>query len=480
MAMSRPALGKRRKRLASACFVFLAACGNGSGPVAPSPELSATRVDSAGVIILTLSHTLEEVADGEILAQIIEPDLLVGETEEEEEVWFGSIADVTSMGQGRFAVLDHMQARVLLIDSLGGLSGTLGRKGDGPGEFNWPWALTRFDSALVVRENSPTRAFTIFDADGTVRATAPSEPEGDWANPMFRVPDLRIRGFQMGPEDVTRRLQPFGANSFIHMLQVNENADMDFESPPEFEALPTFLIRYDSLGRLLDTLAVLAGPPTHVNDIWPGQTIFYTQPIFSGRPVWATGEDWYAIGHGDSTEVVVRDTIGLPFLRVRMPNRRRAISEGDRRAFGNWGVAATFTDSPASMERARERGASVLVQLHDWWMNAWEYADSIPTVTAAYGTGKCLFLSGFRASDWHDGTSLTWVVIDVRTGRVLRTIRLREPIEASLPSDRFFSKYLQHGAVVRDFDGEFSFTFRRMADDAPVIERFPLSLRCNE
>lgn len=464
--------------LGLAVLILASACGSGPEAGIPKEELSATRLDSADIRILSLSHTLAEVADGATRADTVAPDLLVGAAEGDEGVWFGSVADVTSLGGGSFAVLDHMQSQIVLIDSVGRSSATLGREGEGPGEFRWPWALATVGSALVVRQVSPIRAFTIFNPDGTIRGTGPANPEGDWGNPMFRQPDVRIRGFQMGPEDVTRRLLPFDTGSFVHLLQADEYAEMDFEDPLEFEVSPTFLIRYDLDGRLIDTLATLSGPPTLVQEIWRGQTIFYTQPVFSARPIWATGDGWYAISHGDSTEVVVRTTAGRQMLRIRYPARRRAVSDEDRRTFANWGIVSTFNDSPSSVENARQRGAAVLAQLQDWWSTAWRFADSIPTVTAAYGAGKCLFLSGYRPADWFDGTSLTWVVIDVEEGRVLSTLRLRPPEEGSLPRDRMFAKYVEQGAAVRDFDGEFAFTFRRMSDDVPAVERFPLGLPC--
>lgn len=132
-----------RSFLAVLASIGFAACG---GPDAqPEPRsslpLTAALSDSVDVPVLVLSHTLEEVAAGQTSVEVLQPDLLVGETDDEHAVWFEGLGDVASLGAGAFAVLDPLQAHVSLIDSLGRRTGTLGRRGDGPGEFRDPWAV---------------------------------------------------------------------------------------------------------------------------------------------------------------------------------------------------------------------------------------------------------------------------------------------------------------------------------------------------
>jgi hypothetical protein len=455
----------------------LTACGREEVP-SPVTELAATIADSSGVTVLTLSHTLAEVAAGETSFELIQPDLLVGETGDEHNVWFGALADVASQGGGGFAVLDHLQAQVLVIDSAGRLVSTLGREGDGPGEFREPWSLAAVGGALVVRQHDQARAFTVF-REGQLEAVAGAEPEGDWYAARFRWPRVRISGFTTGPEDVTRRLQRFDSTSFIHMLQENELEELNFVDPIEFhDGIPTVLIRYGLDGQVIDTVANLSGPPTFVREV-SAQSIFYVQPLFSARPVWTTGRGWYATGHGDSTEVVVRGTGGDVLLRIRTPPRRSPVSEADRIEAADWNTASTILTSMGARERMRSRGPSGPRRAREGTLSRILLfnADSIPMITGAYGSGDCLFLSGFRPGDWQDGTSLTWVVIDVRAPALLRVIRLRPPPEGSLPD---FPEFSQFGAAVRDFDRGFAFTFRRMADGAAAVERFPLPDRCGQ
>jgi hypothetical protein len=430
---------------------------------------------------MTLSHTLADVAAGQTSFEELVPDLLVGESGDENEIWFGGMGDIASLDAGHFAVLDPMQRRVLLIDSLGGLVTTLGREGDGPGEFRQPWAVASVGDALVVRQNATNLAFTVF-ADGGLRSVAGAiPPDGDWDARQYRRPRFRITGEVTGPEDVTRRLQRFDDTSFVHMLQSNELATMDFVEPIEFRGgIPTFLVRYDMMGHILDTIAEVRGPPTFVDDMWPGRTIFYVQPLFSGRPVWTTGDGWYAIGHGDSTEVVVRDREGVIFLRIRIPARRRLVTEGDRADAADWRAAGVALTNSGYMERYRTGGAALRRRIRESMVSGADLtatADSIPHVTAAYGAGPCLFLSGFGPDDWQDGTSLTWVVLNVRERVVAGTIRLRPPLDGSFPE---FPAYSRNGAAVRDFDRHFAFTFRRMADGAAAVERFRLPDFCEQ
>jgi len=476
-----------RRYLSIGATIVFTACSQGpeTGPAATDSEqkapITTASTDSAGIRILGLSHTLEEVAAGETHAEIVEPDLLVGETDDVEGIWFGAISDVTSLTGGAFAVLDHMENRLVVVDSSGRIARSIGREGEGPGEFKQPWAVARVGSSLVVRQNMPVRTFTVFGEDGDVLATAPAQPEGDWNRPRFRFPRFRMTGYPMGPEDVTRRLRPFDTQSFVHMLQVDETEPWDFENPTEFDAIPTFLIRYGLDGLVIDTLAELRGPPTYLQGMQAGQTFFFTQPLFSGAPVWATGEGWYAIGHGDSTDVVVRNTDREVFLRVRPPRRRRPVSHQDKVEAANWVMTAAVLYTPRILDWIKDDPSEL-----EWGQNRFindpdngiHFADSIPLVSAAFGSGRCLFLSGFSAADWSDGTSLTWLVIDVLEAEVISTIRLRPPPHGTLPPERDFLPFSQHGAAVRDIDGSFAFTTLRMPDGAPAVERYPLSLPC--
>ncbi len=470
---------KRSSILAGIALVACSslACGTDLPESKPDLLLGVAQEDSAGVPTLELSHTLREVARGDVIAQEIAPELVVGDQVDDEDVWFGGFSDLsTAHDDGGFTAVDHLQNQLLVFGASGELERRVGREGDGPGEFRRPWMIANVGGHWVVRQNSESPAFTVFDSLWNIRTTVPAQPEGDWSQPMFRRPDIRMGGFQMGPEDVSRRLQPFGDSSFVHMLQVNEATQWDYSNPVEFEALPTYLIRYSLDGIVLDTLAVMAGPPTRVDEVWAGRTIFYSQPLFSGRPVWATGRDWYAIGHGDSTQVAIYDLEGQPLLKLALPKRRRAVSLEDRQSAANWMTAATLNNTPSSMQRAIRDGPRRQMEVQEFLATDTPFADSIPHVTALYGAGPCLFLSGFDSGDWADGTALSLVVVDVHRREVLTVIRIRPPTDGALPE---FPDLSEHGSRVVHLSKRFLFTARLTREGSLAVERFRLPIECD-
>ncbi len=88
-----------------------------------------------------------------------------------------------------------------------------------------------------------------------------------------------------------------------------------------------------------DTVAILTGPATLFWKRPPDLLPLYTQPLFSGRPVWATGEGWIALGHGDSTRMLLRDLAGELRAVVRWPERRDPVSDEDRLDAARWRIA---------------------------------------------------------------------------------------------------------------------------------------------
>lgn len=74
---------------------------------------------------------------------------------DDEPYFFGEIGDVTAQSDGRIYVADDDAAHVKVLAPNGTLQDTIGRKGEGPGEFQDPeqLVLARGDSLYVVDEN---------------------------------------------------------------------------------------------------------------------------------------------------------------------------------------------------------------------------------------------------------------------------------------------------------------------------------------
>ena len=86
------------------------------------------------------------------------------------EIWeqFGRIQDVAFDGAGNLYLLDVDALTVVVVDRKGDLVRTIGRSGNGPGEFDFPrWLAVMEDGRIVVSDVPRHRAFQIYNSDGS-------------------------------------------------------------------------------------------------------------------------------------------------------------------------------------------------------------------------------------------------------------------------------------------------------------------------
>jgi hypothetical protein len=77
------------------------------------------------------------------------------------------VTSAAQFGDGGLALADAGNQRILLFSSGGRLTQRLGRRGGGPGEFNWINAVLAFGDTIVAYDG-PLRRVTTFMIDGTV------------------------------------------------------------------------------------------------------------------------------------------------------------------------------------------------------------------------------------------------------------------------------------------------------------------------
>ncbi|GEM_PF-1214413 len=77
----------------------------------------------------------------------------------------GSIADFTTFPGGKPVILDQLKGTVSVFDSTGVFLNSFGGLGEGPGEFQYPFAVTRLSSGLVVVAGARGK-MTVFDGNG--------------------------------------------------------------------------------------------------------------------------------------------------------------------------------------------------------------------------------------------------------------------------------------------------------------------------
>lgn len=184
------------------------------------------------VLLLLLAactgDTDDRAATDEVVTWTLEEDLRI---DEEEDYFLGSVADVAVRSDGAVLVLDREEYHIKLISSEGKLLQTIGRQGEGPGEFQGPrqLLLARNDSLYVLdgarslyvfAPTSYTPARTVQLSGGPEGRRAPHElmvhPENGFLISYALPPILggesdpnvyRIGedGKRMGPVDIPRQ-----------------------------------------------------------------------------------------------------------------------------------------------------------------------------------------------------------------------------------------------------------------------------------
>lgn len=412
------------KQLARSCTVvaaaFALACNGGNS--FSRLKLEASVRDSAGFKILALNQSPSDVSRGRSPADTLRPNLDLASSGE----GFQLVSDVATFRDGRIAVLDGATPAVFLFSQTGQLLARIGRKGDGPGEFRAPIALTVVGQRLVLLQARLVNTVEVLDSHGRAEDAISRSVPGDWMRMVTRAPATPpIDGGRVSrtiSEDPTRRLGSSGDTAFVLQQQAEE--DLALTRPTQPQAA---LLRFDTHAQLLDTIAVVHGVP-----ILPGKPPFAgaaiqpVAPMFFARSVWTLGAGWIALGYGRDTALLVRDPAGVPLLGIRWPRTLRTrVSTADQITWTRWALeyeAATAGEhGRAAMAAMPKRYVERRIQE---FARTIPFSDSAPELMAGYPAGDCLWLAGYSVDDYIDGTSLTWVGIDVRRARLLGAIRI--------------------------------------------------------
>ncbi|MYA64535.1 MAG: 6-bladed beta-propeller [Gemmatimonadetes bacterium] len=137
---------------------ILAACEADTDPSADGP---ATVTETIGdtTVVRTMSGSVWG-AEATLVREIS-----VGEVDGAEEYLFGSISSIAVNDNRDLYVLDGQAQHVRVFDSAGAYVATLGRRGEGPGEFGYAEAIALLpDGRLVVRDSRNQR-ISVFGPD---------------------------------------------------------------------------------------------------------------------------------------------------------------------------------------------------------------------------------------------------------------------------------------------------------------------------
>lgn len=160
----------RRSLVLVLATLILPACsrnGSGEGDL-PHDSSNFSQRDSVGI---SITETETSVATAPLRWEIDSvPALALGSEDREAEVFFG-VRGLRGLPGGGVLVLDGGSQELRFFDSSGHLTHRVGRKGEGPGEFQQPYLVqTLIGDSLLVWDGG-LRRFQLFSAAGEFART---------------------------------------------------------------------------------------------------------------------------------------------------------------------------------------------------------------------------------------------------------------------------------------------------------------------
>lgn len=158
-----PAAGLHTPRLIAVVLALLLAACSGSG------------TEWAGRIVVEdgIPHTYnpETPLLGWEARPLLEQETLGGPEAGEEAIFVSPVAVLVGPGGTRY-ILDGRDGRILEFDADGRFAGSIGRAGDGPGEFRRPVDMTLLPDGTIVVADAGLLRLSRFDLQGTFRGSA--------------------------------------------------------------------------------------------------------------------------------------------------------------------------------------------------------------------------------------------------------------------------------------------------------------------
>lgn len=296
------------------CVSTLGACSAGG-----SRPADVTRTDSAGVEIVTNGTATVSSLPEWRLADT--PRYRVGKVEGATEYQFFRVSGVSVLPGDTVVVVNGGSQEVRFYDGQGRFIRSVGRKGDGPGEFQFPSGVWCVGDSLEVWDGA-LRRLSVFGHDGRFVRVAPLERKGlntqivgIFADGSFVTQDMwmSIKGEAMSP--VLLHFAAFGADGRFR------------------DSLPD---QPDGLMGVLGESGLVGGP------------------LFGVRAATAAGARSYWVGTGERPEIRRLGPDGKLRQVVRWADEDRTVSQDDVHRY--WAKMLKGVDRPdrkAQIENVR-------------------------------------------------------------------------------------------------------------------------------
>ncbi|MYI22759.1 MAG: hypothetical protein F4043_08615 [Gammaproteobacteria bacterium] len=221
-----------------------------------------------------------------------DPVLSIGAIDGPVEVLFGRIASVAVDGAGNLIVADAQMDEIRIFDASGLHLRTIGRPGEGPGEFRalagaWPTA-----EGAVVAVDSRLRRITRFGPEGELLATATFLGPGE--QPVIRP--IRVAG----PGLFLSRVESLNLPPLEGAFSLEEA--LESISDPS-GSRSEYLVRHDLEGTLVDTITAVPGQATQTTAQGSGTNLsiqILRVPFSSAAAATASPEGRVAVTAGRS------------------------------------------------------------------------------------------------------------------------------------------------------------------------------------
>ncbi|NNF27935.1 MAG: hypothetical protein HKN73_11990 [Gemmatimonadetes bacterium] len=337
---------------AARCFLLgvattlpLLGCGADGMDGNSSAVGSVVRQDSAGVEIVAV--TIDRGAAPAYAVFDTTPELRLGSLVGSAGDVFGRIEDVLVLRGGGLAVLDGLSAEVRFFDAQGRFEGSVGGKGDGPGEFQSPVALVELPGDTFAVFDPVPRRITRFGPDRAFASATTLDDPGAFISAARFLSDGTV----------------------VSQSHRASTADRPPPVEPTVVRDTVVLTSFDETGRVVDTIDVVASREDIVSiQISPGAvSVRKRQPSFARTNHFAPAPAGLWSSSNDSFELRLRDVQGGRLSRiVRVFGLERA-------ATGEV-AEVLYQQALSDAESAEERN----------WLRSWFELSPIPELQPAY------------------------------------------------------------------------------------------------
>jgi len=131
---------------------------------------SVDQATPDSLTIDTIGDTLvlrEQVASQWANPRGLELDLMIGGIDTESELTFGRVSNIAVEPSGGILVEDTQGNAVVRFDANGRFADSIGRRGEGPGEYLYPWGIAALQDGRIALRDNRLFVFSLYDSDGT-------------------------------------------------------------------------------------------------------------------------------------------------------------------------------------------------------------------------------------------------------------------------------------------------------------------------